>query len=116
MAVRTVTATATVTATVRASVSVDLVRDNVVVARLVPTKPQATLKVGELNAFLKNLPDLGEDRQAFIDDLDAMRRGATLRESQKSRLPDAQLAVLFQWNGGVQVEERDLSEIVRLRG
>ena len=37
-------------------VSVDLERDDKVIARLTPAEPCSTLTVGDLNAFLRSLP------------------------------------------------------------
>ena len=61
-------------------ISVDLERDNKIVARLTPARPSSPLTVGELNAFLRNLPSLGDDAYAFTQDLRAIR--AEFRESR----------------------------------
>lgn len=53
-------------------VSVDLERDDKVIARLSPVKPQSPLTVGQLNAFLRNLPSLGDDAEAFSQDVRAI--------------------------------------------
>jgi antitoxin (DNA-binding transcriptional repressor) of toxin-antitoxin stability system len=53
--------------------SVDLERDGEVIARLTPAKPRSTLTVRELNAFLRNLPSLGDDADQFARDVRAIR-------------------------------------------
>jgi antitoxin (DNA-binding transcriptional repressor) of toxin-antitoxin stability system len=54
-------------------VSIDLERDNQVIARLTPAQPRSPLTVGELNAFLRNLPSLGDDGDDFAHDVRAIR-------------------------------------------
>jgi antitoxin (DNA-binding transcriptional repressor) of toxin-antitoxin stability system len=54
-------------------ISVDLERDDKVIARLTPVGPTSPLTVGELNAFLRNLPSLGDDAEAFARDVHAIR-------------------------------------------
>jgi antitoxin (DNA-binding transcriptional repressor) of toxin-antitoxin stability system len=54
-------------------ISVDLERDDKVIARLTPAEPQSPLTVGELNDFLRALPALGEDAEDFSKDLRAIR-------------------------------------------
>ena len=54
-------------------ISVDLERDDIVIARLMPAVPQSPLAVGELNAFLRNLPSLGDDADEFAQDVRAIR-------------------------------------------
>jgi antitoxin (DNA-binding transcriptional repressor) of toxin-antitoxin stability system len=54
-------------------VSIDLERDEKVIARLTPAEPQSPLTVGELNAFLHNLPSLGDDAEAFVQDIREIR-------------------------------------------
>ena len=54
-------------------VSVDLERDDRVIARLTPAEPRSPLTVGELNAFLRNLPSLGDDADEFAKDVGAIR-------------------------------------------
>jgi len=39
-----------------------------------PAVPRSRLKVGQLNAFLEGLPKLGEDADAFLEDIRAIRR------------------------------------------
>ena len=46
-------------------ISVDLERDDKVIARLTPADPSSPLTVGGLLAFLRNLPPLGEDARAI---------------------------------------------------
>ncbi|MCE9556444.1 MAG: hypothetical protein K8T91_24105 [Planctomycetes bacterium] len=55
-------------------ISVDLLRDKKIVARLSPVRPPATLKLGDLPAFLAQLPKLGEDSASFSKDVQAIRR------------------------------------------
>ena len=54
-------------------ITVDLERDDKVIARLTPAEPQSPLTVGELNAFLRNLPSLGDNADAFAQDVRAIR-------------------------------------------
>ena len=55
-------------------ISVELERGDRVIARLTPAGPCSPLKVRALNAFLENLPRLGDDTEAFSDDIRAIRR------------------------------------------
>jgi hypothetical protein len=54
-------------------ISVDLERDDKVIARLTPAMPPSPLTVGELNAFLRNLPSLKDDAEEFARDVRAIR-------------------------------------------
>ncbi len=54
-------------------ISVDLERDDKVIARLAPAEPRSRLTVGELNAFLRNLPSLDDDADGFAQDVRAIR-------------------------------------------
>lgn len=54
-------------------ISVDLERDDKVIARLTPADPRSPLTVGELNAFFSNLPLLGDDAEEFARDVRAIR-------------------------------------------
>ena len=54
-------------------ISVDLERDDKVIARLTPAESPSPLTVGQLNAFLHSLPALGEDADQFADDVRAIR-------------------------------------------
>lgn len=54
-------------------ISIDLERDDKVIARLMPAEPLSPLTVGELNAFLRNLPSLGDDASDFVRDTRAIR-------------------------------------------
>jgi antitoxin (DNA-binding transcriptional repressor) of toxin-antitoxin stability system len=55
-------------------ISVELERNNKVIARLVPVRPAARLRVENLNAFFASLPKLGEDAEAFAEDVRSIRR------------------------------------------
>ena len=55
-------------------VGVELQRDNRVIAYLTPAMPQSPLKVGDLNAFLQQLPKLEDDVDQFSADVRAIRR------------------------------------------
>ena len=55
-------------------IPVELERGNEVIAQLIPAVPRSRLKVRDLNAFLAKLPKLGEDADAFLEDLRAIRR------------------------------------------
>ena len=57
----------------REGISIDLERDDKVVARLTPAQPHREITLGELNAFLANLPSLGEDTDRFSEDVRAIR-------------------------------------------
>jgi len=57
----------------REGISVDLERDNEVIARLTPVVPSRGLKAGNLVAFLRSLPSLGSDADDFAADIRAMR-------------------------------------------
>ena len=54
-------------------ISVDLERDDKVIARLTPAVPPSTLTIGGLNAFLGNLPSLGNDADEFTKDIRDIR-------------------------------------------
>lgn len=54
-------------------ISIDLERDDKVIARLTPAEPRSPLTVGGLNAFLQRLPSLGDDAAAFARDVRATR-------------------------------------------
>lgn len=56
-------------------ITVDLERDDRVIARLMPAQPKSPLTVGELNAFLRSLPPLGDDAEDFARDIRAIRLG-----------------------------------------
>ena len=55
-------------------VGVELQRDDNVVAYLTPALPHSPLKAGKLSAFLKQLPKLEDDVDAFSADVHAIRR------------------------------------------
>ena len=54
-------------------IDVDLERDDKVIARLTPAVPRSPLTIGELNAFLRDLPSLGDDAEEFARDVRAIR-------------------------------------------
>jgi len=54
-------------------ISIDLERDDKVIARLMPAEARSSLTVGELNTFLRNLPTLGDDVEGFAADVKAIR-------------------------------------------
>jgi antitoxin (DNA-binding transcriptional repressor) of toxin-antitoxin stability system len=54
-------------------ITVDLERDDKVIARLTPAEPRSALTVAGLNAFLSNLPSLGEDADSFANDVRSIR-------------------------------------------
>jgi antitoxin (DNA-binding transcriptional repressor) of toxin-antitoxin stability system len=54
-------------------ISVDLERDDKVIARLTPAAPPSPLSVGGLNAFLRSLPSLGDDADEFSHDVQRIR-------------------------------------------
>lgn len=55
-------------------IAIEIRRGENVVAYLSPARPQSKLKVGDLNAFLENLPKLGDDAEAFSADLRAIKQ------------------------------------------
>lgn len=57
-------------------ISVDLERDDKVIARLTPAEPPSALTVCELFAFLRSLPTLGEDAEDFAKDIREIRAAA----------------------------------------
>jgi antitoxin (DNA-binding transcriptional repressor) of toxin-antitoxin stability system len=54
-------------------ISVDLKRDDKVIARLTPVEPPSQLTVGRLSAFLRGLPSLGDDADDFAQDVRSIR-------------------------------------------
>jgi antitoxin (DNA-binding transcriptional repressor) of toxin-antitoxin stability system len=54
-------------------VSVDLQRDDKIIARLTPAEKRPTLTVGEFAAFLRSLPSLADDAEQFVEDLQSIR-------------------------------------------
>jgi hypothetical protein len=54
-------------------ISIDLERDNKVIARLTPAESTSELTVGRLNDFLRNLPPLGEEASRFVEDIRSIR-------------------------------------------
>jgi antitoxin (DNA-binding transcriptional repressor) of toxin-antitoxin stability system len=57
----------------REGISVDLERDNEVIARLTPAVGRSPLTLGELQAFLRSLPSLADDAEDFAKDVRAIR-------------------------------------------
>ena len=57
----------------REGVSIELERDNKVVARITPATPHSPLAVGNLNSFLQSLPRLGDDTDVFAKDIREIR-------------------------------------------
>jgi antitoxin (DNA-binding transcriptional repressor) of toxin-antitoxin stability system len=55
-------------------VGIDLERGGRIVATLTPASTTPTLRVSELNAFLANLPKLGDDADDFLEEMRALRR------------------------------------------
>ncbi len=54
-------------------ISVDLEARKQNYRRLTPVEPRSPLTVGELSAFLRNLPSLGDDADQFVQDVRAVR-------------------------------------------
>jgi antitoxin (DNA-binding transcriptional repressor) of toxin-antitoxin stability system len=50
-------------------ISVDLERDDKVIARLTPAMPRSPLTVGNLGVFMRGLPSLGDDAEDFARDI-----------------------------------------------
>ena len=55
-------------------IEVELERGDKVIAHLTPAAPRSPLKVRDLNAFLRGLPRLYNDADAFLNDVRAVRR------------------------------------------
>jgi len=55
-------------------IGIEIVLGDKVIAQLIPATPRSPLKVQDLNAFLQRLPKLGDDSEAFSDDVRAIRR------------------------------------------
>jgi hypothetical protein len=54
-------------------ISIDLERDEKVIARLTPAEPHSPLMVAELGLFLRSLPALGDDVENYANDVRAIR-------------------------------------------
>lgn len=54
-------------------ISIDLECDDKVIARLTPAEPPSPLSAGDLTAFLRGLPSLGDDAEDFSHDVRAIR-------------------------------------------
>ncbi|CAN5895396.1 hypothetical protein BH24DEI2_BH24DEI2_04820 [soil metagenome] len=54
-------------------ISVELERNNKVIARIVPAEPTSKLQAKDLPAFLASLPDFGDDAEAFARDVMSVR-------------------------------------------
>jgi hypothetical protein len=50
-------------------ISIDLERDEKVIARLTPAEPHSPLMVAELRSFLRSLPALGDDVENYANDV-----------------------------------------------
>jgi antitoxin (DNA-binding transcriptional repressor) of toxin-antitoxin stability system len=55
-------------------ISIELAEGDKVVAHLSPAVPRPSLRVHDLNAFLRSLPKLGDDAESFGHDLRSIRR------------------------------------------
>jgi antitoxin (DNA-binding transcriptional repressor) of toxin-antitoxin stability system len=55
-------------------VSIELERENKVIARITPAGPSSPLQIRDLNTFLESLPKLGDDAESFAQDVQAVRR------------------------------------------
>ena len=54
-------------------ISVDLERDNKVIARLTPAEPTSPMTVGQLLTALRSLSPLGDDADDFANDIRKIR-------------------------------------------
>ncbi len=63
-------------------IGIELQQGNAVVAYLTPTPPRSPLKVRDLPAFLQSLPKLGDDGDAFLADIRAIRGELPARADQ----------------------------------
>lgn len=50
-------------------ISVELERNNKVIARITPVKPKTSLRAEDLQEFFDSLPKLGDDAEAFARDV-----------------------------------------------
>jgi antitoxin (DNA-binding transcriptional repressor) of toxin-antitoxin stability system len=57
----------------REGITVNLERDDKVIARLTPAEPRSPLTVADLDTFLRSLPQLGDDVDDFAQDVRAIR-------------------------------------------
>ncbi len=62
-------------------ISVELERENKIVARIVPVSPESALKVKDLNRFFACLPSLGEDAETFAKDVRGIRKAIPVEKS-----------------------------------
>ena len=71
-------------------ISIDLERDGKVIARLTPAEPWSSLTVGRLNAFLRNLPSLGDDTADFASDVYSVHNEfpTDAEPNSMARIPD----------------------------
>jgi antitoxin (DNA-binding transcriptional repressor) of toxin-antitoxin stability system len=60
---------------VEEGISIDLERDDKIIARLIPAEPASPLSVGQLKTFLQRLPSLGDDSASFAADIRSIRAG-----------------------------------------
>lgn len=58
----------------REGVSIDLERDDQIVARLTPAVPRSSLTIGGLRAFIARLPSLEGDAESFAADVRTIRQ------------------------------------------
>lgn len=63
-------------------VSVELERGNKVIARLSPASPSSTLRAEDLSDFFASLPKLGEDADAFAEDVERVREALPSERSE----------------------------------
>ena len=61
---------------------VELERGNRIIARIYPVSPESPLKVKHLNRFFHELPSLGEDSEAFAEDLADIRKQILTEKNQ----------------------------------
>lgn len=54
-------------------ISIDLEQDDEVIARLTPAEARSHVTIGGLDAFLRSLPALGDDAEAFANDVRVIR-------------------------------------------
>jgi antitoxin (DNA-binding transcriptional repressor) of toxin-antitoxin stability system len=67
-------------------VGVELQQGDHVIAYLTPASPQSPLKVENLKTFVEGLPKLGDDADAFSDDVRAIRRSFPAEATGSSSL------------------------------
>jgi len=70
-----------------------------VIARLTPAEPRSPLTVGELNAFLRNLPSLAMNADGFAQDVRAIRAEFPAEANPWDWMVDTNVFIRFEKSG-----------------